>query len=309
MKNNLERFVQDDGQTMRNCLGISRDPEAFEAALSKHTGYRIAELQFKPDLIEQTFDRKHLSALHKHITQDVFEWAGKMRDESVTIEGETIGPVKTMAKLGGAQFDDEAKLKAGFVQLEKMTNVEKAREMDHKAFSRHAAEIFTHLNWMHPFREGNGRVQREFIRQYAASSNHELDFRYITQGRMYEVSERSNRKQFGHMTRLFEEIGDPAAVERMKEPFKTFSKVAGFQDLYVAHAYPGHPVKGSFLGSKGGEFVVQDSKTANITIASVADMPKGLSSGDSISFVPRTEFKGPHRSSETSRKIDQDYRS
>jgi cell filamentation protein len=298
MNNNLERFVQDDGQTMRNRLGISRDPEAFEAALSKYTGFRIAELQLNPDLVEQTFDRKHLSALHKHITQDVFEWAGKMRDESVVIEGEKIGPVKTMAKPGGAQFDDQSKLKAGFVQLEKMTDVDKARKMDHKTFSRHAAEIFTHLNWMHPFREGNGRVQREFIRQYAETSGHKLDFRYVTQGRMYEVSEHSNRQHFGHMTRLFEEIGDPAAVERMRGPYQAFGKREGFQQLYFAHACPGRPVKGSFVGKGKGEFVVQDDKTADITIAAIADMPEGLSSGDPVNFVPRTPFQGHARTSE-----------
>lgn len=301
MSDNLKRFVQDDGQTMRNTLGIRRDPEAFEAALSKYSGARIAELQLNPDLVEQSFDRKHLSALHKHITQDVFEWAGKMRDESVTIEGEKIGPVKTMAKAGGAQFDDEAKLKAGFVQLAKMTDVEKARAMDHKSFSEHAAKIFTHINWMHPFREGNGRVQREFIRQYAQASDHELDFRYITQGRMYEASEHSNRQHHGHMTRLFEEIGDPAAVERMRGPYQAFSKRDGFQQLYFSHAYPGRAVKGAFVGKGAGEFVIQDSKTANITVAAIADLPDGLSSGDPVSFVPRTAFKGCKRVSQSER--------
>jgi len=289
---NLKRFVQDDGRTMRNLLGIERDPEGFEASLSKLSGARLAQLQLNPDLIERSFDRRHLSAIHHHVTQDIFEWAGKMRDESVTIESDKIGPVKTMAKQGGAQFDDECQLKAGFALLEKMIDVEAARKMNHKDFSVHAAEVFTHINWMHPFREGNGRVQREFIRQYAESSGHELDFRFVTQGRMYEISEQSNRLQSTQTAQLFEEVSDPKAVERMRGPYVAFSKKAGFQQLYFTHAYPGHPVKGNFVGKGPGEFVVQNPKTGNITIAAIEDLPDNIVNNE-ISFTPKTPLEGP----------------
>lgn len=289
---NLERFMQDDGRTMRNLLGIWRDPEAFETALSTNSAGRIAELELNPDLIAPTFDRKHLSALHKHITQDVFEWAGKMRDETVTIEGERIGPVKTMAKAGGQKFDDEKDLKAGFRNLDKLIDVEAARKMSHGEFADHAARIFTHLNWMHPFREGNGRVQRAFISQYAQHTGHELDFKHITQGRIYEVSERSTRGHHAHMRRLFEEISDPACVERMRGPYQAFSKIEGFQQLYFSHAHPGQMVRGTMRGSGAGEFVVQNDKTKELTVAAIDDIPQDATPGTPIAFTPKTPF-GP----------------
>ena len=36
------------------------------------------------------------------------------------------------------------------------------------------AKILCDLNYMHPFREGNGRTQREFIRQLAAIKGYDL---------------------------------------------------------------------------------------------------------------------------------------
>ncbi|EXI62653.1 hypothetical protein MHD_07790 [Mannheimia granulomatis] len=44
---------------------------------------------------------------------------------------------------------------------------------------------------MHPFREGNGRSQREFIIQLAAKFNYQLHFQDVTQQEMIEASERS----------------------------------------------------------------------------------------------------------------------
>jgi len=287
---NLERFVQDDGHTMRNKLGIRRDPEAFETALSTNTAGRIAELELNPDLIAQTFDRAHLSALHRHITQDVFEWAGKMRDETVVIEGETIGPVKTMAKTGGQQFDDAQSLKSGFRTLAKLVDVDAARKMSHGDFADHAARIFTHLNWMHPFREGNGRVQRAFISQYAEASGHELDFKHITQGRIYEVSERSTRGHHAHMRRLFEEISDPDCLARMRGPYQAFGKVEGFQQLYFSHAHPGQLVHGTMRGAGAREFVVQNEKTKELTVAAIADLPEGAEPGKTLAFTPQTRL-------------------
>lgn len=291
---NLKRFVQDDGETMRNKMGIWRNPEGFERALSAFSGARIAELRQNPGLIDPTFDRKHLAALHKHILQDVFEWAGKMRDETVRIEGERIGPVKTMAKSGGEQFDEAKSLKKGFGVLGKLVDLEAARRMDHGAFADHAAQIFTHINWMHPFREGNGRVQREFISQYAQSAGHSLDFRFTTQARVYDASARSTRGHHGHMRRFFEEISDPACVARMRGPYEAFSGVDGFQKLYFAHAHPGRPVRGVLRGAGQDEFVVQDPKTTDITVAAKADMPKDAQRGAPVDFTPKTRL-GPAR--------------
>lgn len=282
---NLERYVQDDGRTMRNTLGIYRDPEAFEAALSKYSGARLFELRMDKNIIPPTFDKKHLKALHKHVLQDVFEWAGHTRDEHVTIDGDKIGPVKTMAKSGGTQFDDAAKLSLGFKVLETMLDVDKAKQMDTKTFAGHAARAMVHLNWMHPFREGNGRIQREFITQYAEASGHQLDFSVVNHERMYDVSSRSARDHYGSMTRLFEEISDKDCVARMRPAYDGFGKNPGFDDLYFSHTRPGRAVKGKFIGQNGGGFAMQ-SQDASIFIGDARDLPHDAKAGQMIHIMP-----------------------
>ena len=42
-----------------------------------------------------------------------------------------------------------------------------AHKTDKQALSQKLAEILDHVNYLHPFREGNGRTQREFIRLLA----------------------------------------------------------------------------------------------------------------------------------------------
>lgn len=41
---------------------------------------------------------------------------------------------------------------------------------------------------MHPFREGNGRTQREFLKNIAKINNYELSFRNISNEEMIEIS-------------------------------------------------------------------------------------------------------------------------
>jgi cell filamentation protein len=47
------------------------------------------------------------------------------------------------------------------------------------------------LNAVHPFRDGNGRTQREFIRQPALRSRYTLDWSRVAREQVYEASQRS----------------------------------------------------------------------------------------------------------------------
>jgi cell filamentation protein len=47
------------------------------------------------------------------------------------------------------------------------------------------------LNAVHPFREGNGRTQREFVRQLALKHEYSLNWSRITRAAMTEASIKS----------------------------------------------------------------------------------------------------------------------
>ena len=64
---------------------------------------------------------------------------------------------------------------------------------DLERFASRAAYYLGELNAIHPFREGNGRTQREFIRELGLQSGLTTDWRQVSQEEMIEASRRSLR--------------------------------------------------------------------------------------------------------------------
>jgi cell filamentation protein len=61
-------------------------------------------------------------------------------------------------------------------------------------FCQRAAYYLSELNAVHPFREGNGRTQREFLRELALACDYRLDWTKTTKAEMAEASRESLRK-------------------------------------------------------------------------------------------------------------------
>jgi len=59
------------------------------------------------------------------------------------------------------------------------------------SFVRRAAFYFAEINAIHPFREGNGRAQREFIRELGEEAGFSIDWSRTTQARMLAASQES----------------------------------------------------------------------------------------------------------------------
>src|SRR4051794_36338725 len=53
------------------------------------------------------------------------------------------------------------------------------RGLDSAAFASEAASILGDVNYVHPFREGNGRTQLLYLEQLASRANHPLDLTAI----------------------------------------------------------------------------------------------------------------------------------
>jgi cell filamentation protein len=132
---------------LRNCAGITNQQalDFFEtAAVTK----RAKELADNPLSIKDT---KSLFAIHKYLFQDVYDWAGKERTVEISKEGKQFFPTNYF----DTAFEYIDKLIADY----RRCNTEDIREL----FAKLAAILDT-INYLHPFREGNGRTQREFIR-------------------------------------------------------------------------------------------------------------------------------------------------
>nr|WP_314459028.1 Fic family protein [uncultured Clostridium sp.] len=73
-------------------------------------------------------------------------------------------------------------------------------------FINKSAYYFSEINALHPFREGNGRTQREFIRELAIQRGYIIRFAEITAKEMLEASIDSFVCNYDKMEALFKKI-------------------------------------------------------------------------------------------------------
>jgi cell filamentation protein len=146
-----ERLYTDpDTGVLRNLAGID-DWRLLTAFESIKVGLRLEELQQKPFKIKNSSD---LLKIHHHLFQDVYEWAGKTRTVEISKGSTPFFPVKRF----GNAF---SYINSLILEYRLMAENNKP-DLAHKL-----AEILDTINFLHPFREGNGRTQREFLRLLA----------------------------------------------------------------------------------------------------------------------------------------------
>ncbi|MGN4725382.1 Fic/DOC family protein [Bacillus cereus group sp. MYBK15-2] len=153
-----------------------QDQDLLKSVETVMTASRIMDLQKKP--ITGKFDLKHLQEIHKYIFQDVYPFAGKLREENI-------------AK-GSFQFAHASFLKDQATELFKQLKEEntlKGLKIDE--FSNRAAHYMAEINVLHPFREGNGRTQREFIRCLALSNGYSLEWEREKKEAVFNASVKS----------------------------------------------------------------------------------------------------------------------
>lgn len=113
------------------------------------------------------FDLPHLQAIHRHLFQDVYEWAGQLR----TVE---------IAK-GSSHFQARRYIPTGFADVHRrLAAARLLRRLPAPAFAAQAGRIMGDVNYVHPFREGNGRAQLQYLRQLAEQAGHPVDLRRLT---------------------------------------------------------------------------------------------------------------------------------
>lgn len=149
-----------DFKVLKNKLGI-KDGAKLDQAERGLVQTRV--LEGAPD---GKFDATHVRAIHHHLFQDIYAWAGEYR----TVE---IGK-------GGRWFHNHGFIVQGMSEVERNLQAGKLGQgMNADKFGDYAADVISNLNYVHPFREGNGRTQMEFLRQLSDRAGHELQTEQI----------------------------------------------------------------------------------------------------------------------------------
>ncbi len=142
-----------------NKYGITKLSELLEVE-SERTYARF--MQLRSEGLKGNFDLQHLCAIHKHLFQDVYPWAGQIRDVDMA-KGNTLF---CLAKNIKAYSQDV------FSSIKKF---DRASKHTAEEVSKHLATVSDDMNALHPFREGNGRSKRAFLSLYSRELGYELD--------------------------------------------------------------------------------------------------------------------------------------
>jgi cell filamentation protein len=165
-------YLDKNSGALRNLLGIT-DQAALDTAESSLSFLRANELREKP--VTGQFDLPHLQAIHLRLFGDVYDSAGQLRLVEIQ-KGTTAFARQIVMESAAGQL---------FRQLAKEQYL---RALDAQAFSQRAGFYLGEINVLHPFREGNGRTQREFIAQLAFAAGHRIDWSGVDQKTMVNAS-------------------------------------------------------------------------------------------------------------------------
>ena len=175
---NSDPYLYPGTNVLKNLRGLT-DPEHLERFEARRTHQRIAELI--DNALSGGFDLAHLKAIHRYIFQDVYEWAGQFRTVNISKGGHLFGLADFL----------ESSLQQVLLKLAAENHLV---GLDVDAFADRAAYFLGELNAAHPFREGNGRTQREFLRELGLKAGHYIDWRATT------IEEMTNASRLSHLS-------------------------------------------------------------------------------------------------------------
>jgi cell filamentation protein len=165
-------YCYDGTDVLKNKLNI-RDLAILKKAEEEITVVKQMALYQNP--IKGNFTKAHLMNIHKFIFGDIYPFAGKIRKEQISKADTMFYPPNLIDRELDKVF---SKIKSEAMLKEKSED---------KVFDN-LAYVMAELNIIHPFREGNGRTIREFIRLMAKRCGYSLNWGNVDSDKLLNAS-------------------------------------------------------------------------------------------------------------------------
>jgi cell filamentation protein len=172
-KQRWNAYFWEPGGCLRNKLDI-KNPIELHFAEYRLRAVRQGEIDRGEADIPRTYDKAHLQAIHQHMFQDVYDWAGQFRDVGITKKGNPFVPAELLDKWTG--------------KVAAKINDKDWSTMSRDEFVQGIAEVYSYQNLTHPFREGNGASAKVFISHVSEMSPYRLDFDRVEKDEWNEAS-------------------------------------------------------------------------------------------------------------------------
>ncbi len=175
-----------DSLIVHNKLGLSG--EALELKMRELTRVRILELRSHTHFWNfDNFDYAQYKHIHLYVFQDIFEWAGQDRYElgfsgkfsKYIIQFCSGDEISSYADsiFSTLEFKNLNTKNSGQIHIEDMQS--QGDCIYRKMVAKKIASLWARLNFLHPFREGNGRVSRIFLEMFAKTLHIKFDIENI----------------------------------------------------------------------------------------------------------------------------------
>lgn len=199
----MEEIYKDKGSihcypgtnVLKNKLNIN-DAEKLSKYEAKITAAKSLALRQKG--ITGNFDVEHFKSIHKILFEDIYPFAGILRDENIS---------KGEFRFASFEYIEP--------ELERLMNELKNENylegLSKENIAKRLAYYLSELNVLHPFREGNGRTTREFIRQLALKNGYKLNLSKVLPKEVLNASIESIIDTT-HLEKIFNEC-----LEKQKE--------------------------------------------------------------------------------------------
>lgn len=137
-----------------------RNFEELENLDRLQTTYVLSKLYLEP--IKGNFDIEHLKEIHKILFNELYPFAGEFRYENISKDG--------------IPFCRPEIIYLYLNDLLKKMQKESVKLSSEDELVHFLAYFYSEINLVHPFREGNGRTLREFLREYVLELNKRINF-------------------------------------------------------------------------------------------------------------------------------------
>lgn len=131
---------------------------------------RLADLRLKAI---EVYSINDILAIHNYLFHDVYSWAGQYRKVNISKSDNSFMPIQS--------FDTAKTYINHLIHIYYQTANSKDKIINQ------LSKILDNLNYFHPFREGNGRTQREVIRSLALSKGYSAQIRVEQDDEIYNL--------------------------------------------------------------------------------------------------------------------------
>ncbi|MGO5027846.1 Fic/DOC family protein [Candidatus Agathobaculum pullicola] len=173
-----------------NKLGI-RDQNQLDENETLITSVKTLQIEMQPVAVEPDF--AYLKHLHLVLFDELYSWAGEIRTINISKMRTAFCPANQIEETAKAIFE---RLQANHY----------FRGLPRNELVCELVDLYNSINYLHPFREGNGRVQRLYFRRLAQWIDHSLNFAAVDSDRMMIATIRASTGVMDDLYQVFGEI-------------------------------------------------------------------------------------------------------